>query len=195
MRSETYKQAMEAFRRGDADLLQSLIDPVIEADSSSPESLGLRYLRGSAYEWGKYPGGADLNKALVDYRTLESWAPTIGSEVLVAAGRILFDMNERGNADEIERLCIRAIELDRSVHAKMLLGLLYEKVRMDSVSARKWYLSAYLGGLPWGLRYFARSHAKQGDRVRSMLAHIAATVTSPILVLMNGARGPFSDSV
>jgi hypothetical protein len=192
MTSSTYDRAMKAFEAGDAESTQALVDPAIENTPSSLDGVSLRFLRGNAYEWGGYPGGVDLEKAYADYKALEEWTPTLGSDVLVAAARVLFDIDGTKNKDEIQRLCKKAINLDKHVHAKMLLGLLNQKVLMNSREARKWYLSAYFGGLPWGLRYYADSHKHEGRTVIASLAHLFATISSPFLVMLTGARGAFS---
>lgn len=192
MTSIAYDRAMKAFEAGDAELTQALVDPVIERTPSSLDGVSLRFLRGNAYEWGGYPGGVDLHKAYADYKALEEWTPTLGSDVLVAAARVLFDIDKEKNKDEIQRLCLKAVNIDKHVHAKMLLGLLNQKVLMNSTEARKWYLSAYFGGLPWGLRYYADSHKHDGNSVIASLAHLIATLTSPFLVIFNGPRGAFS---
>lgn len=192
MASRTYERAMKAFEEGDEALTQALVDQVILEEPSSPDGLSLRFLRGNAYEWGGYPGGIDLQKAYADYKYLEQWTPTLGSDVLVAAARVLFDINGDKNKDEIDRLCKKAVGIDGHVHAKMLLGLLNQKVLLNSREARRWYLSAYFGGLPWGLRYFADSHKTDGNLLLASLAHLVATLTSPILVMRGGVRGAFS---
>lgn len=183
---------MKAFENGDVALTQELVDQEIKQAPSSLDGVSLRFLRGNAYEWGGYPGGVDLHKAYADYKALEEWTPNLGSDVLVSAARVLFDIDGEANKDEILRLCMKAVNLDNHVHAKMLLGLLNQKILRDSKAARRWYLSAYLGGLPWGLRYFADSHAYDGSKFIGSLAHLVATITSPFLVIANGARGAFS---
>lgn len=192
MTSSVYDRAMKAFEAGDVELTQALVDQAIEERPSSLDGVTLRFLRGNAYEWGGYPGGIDLDKAYADYKALEEWTPILGSDVLVSAARVLFDMDGQENKDEIERLCLKAVSIDQHVHAKMLLGLLNQKVLMNSKKARKWYLSAYRGGLPWGLRYYADSQKNDGNSVIASFAHLIATLTSPFLVIFNGARGAFS---
>ena len=183
---------MKAFEAGDSELTQALVDRAIEERPTSLDGISLRFLRGNAYEWGGYPGGINLDKAYADYKALEEWTPTLGSDVLVSAARVLFDIDGEKNKDEIRRLCRKAVDIDRHVHAKMLLGLLNQRILMNSKEARKWYLSAYFGGLPWGLRYYADSHKHDGNRAVASFAHLIATITSPFLVIFNGARGAFS---
>lgn len=192
MASSAYDRAMKAFEEGDELRTQALVDQAISESPSSLDGLALRFLRGNAYEWGGYPGGVDLRKAYEDYRALEQWTPALGSDVLVAAARVLFDIDGDENRKEIDRLCKKAVNIDGHVHAKMLLGLLNQKVLGDSGEARKCYLSAYFGGLPWGLRYFADSHKSDGNFLTASVAHLIATLTSPILVMRHGVRGAFS---
>lgn len=190
--SSLFDTALAAYESGDAEATKELVDGAI-AQLPEAEGIALRVLRARAYEFGGYPDGIDLNKAYLEYRDLEEWTSSLGSEALVGAARVLFDQDGEKNKDEIMRLCLKAIGIDRHVHAKMILGLLSDKVLHDRRSARKWYFSAYLGGLPWGLRYFAKLHAKDGNFIRAYFSHALASVTSPFLVMLHGARGPFSE--
>ncbi len=192
---EAYSRAIEAYRSGDLVETKALIDAVVADSPSSPEGLALRFLRGNAYEWGGYPGGVNLEKAYTEYRGLEQWAKTLGSTVLVSAARVLFDIDGKIHRYEIEKLCLEAIAIDGHAHAKMLLGLLSEKVLGEPVQARRWYFAAYLSGLPWGLRYYADSHKRAGNLARSAFWHLVTTITSPILVLVGGPRGAFKDGI
>lgn len=186
--------ALAAYESRNAAMTKEIVDRAIETLPDA-EGIAFRLLRARAYEFGGYPGGTNLSKAYADYRGLERWTPTVGSEPLVGAARVLFDQDGKANASEIQRLCLKAIGIDGHVHAKMILGLLHEKVLHEVESARKWYLSAYWGGLPWGLRYLARTHSKCGNRSRAVLLHALASATSPFLIMANGARGPFSEHV
>lgn len=193
MAIDIYDAAIEAYESGDAESAKRMIDQVIDRSPDSPEGISLRHIRARAYEFGGYPGGVDLDKAYLDYHHLEKCSSTVGSDALVGAARVLFDLDGAKNKEEIQRVCLKAISSDKNVYAKMLLGFLNEKVLMDSKVARKWYLSAYFGGLPWGLRYFADSHSKDGNKVRAAVCHALTSITSPFLVLIFGVRGVFSE--
>jgi hypothetical protein len=184
--------ALAAYESGNEEDTEKLVNDAI-ARLPEAEGIVLRLLRARAYEFGGYPGGVDLSKAYVEYRAVEDWTPSIGSEALVGAARVLFDLDAEENKDEIMRLCVKAVRVDRHVHAKMLLGLLHDKILHDRKSARKWYFSAYMGGLPWGLRYCARLHTKDGNYIRAFFFHALTSITSPFLVMLNGAQGPFSE--
>lgn len=193
MQSDIYNNAIRAYKSGDDDSAKKMIDAAIEYAPESEDGLSLRFIRARAYEFGGYPGGIDSGKAYEDYKFLEEWTSLFESNALVGAARTLFDLDGNSNEIEIRRLCFRAIKIDNSVYAKMILGLLYDKVIKNNKSARRWYLSAYISGMPWGLRYFANSHAKSGNGLRAMAAHLVTSITSPFLVLFFGARGPFCE--
>jgi hypothetical protein len=195
MASSAYNEAMRAWAAGDAELAKELVDRALEEDPTSVDGLSLRFLRANAYEWGGYPGGVDLHKAYLDYKALEEWTPSLGSEALVCAARVLFDIGGEDHREEIQRLCLKAVRIDEDVHAKMLLGLLNQRVIGRPSEARRWYLAAYRGGLPWGLRFYARSHKEEGHMILAFLAHVLASLTSPLLVFLKGARGPFTRHV
>ncbi|MGO4550259.1 hypothetical protein AB4059_04040 [Lysobacter sp. 2RAF19] len=179
--------AKVAYARGDFSAAKVLLDGIIGTASTSPHVLAARYLRARGYEDG-YFGTKDLKAALADYRPLIEHAQLFGSDGLVGFARVLLETDGAANKDEIVDLCLRAVALDKNVKAMMLLGVTHEEVEMNFSSAGRWYLRAYGAGLPWGMRYFARMHRKQGHYLRAMLAHLVTTITSPFMVAIGGAR-------
>lgn len=193
-RKSTIEAALAAYEAGNDKATKELIEGGI-GKLPEEEAVPLRLLRARVYEFGGYPEGIDLGKAYNEYRYLQQWTNVLGSEAIVGAARVLFDLSAERHREEINNLCHKAIDMDGHVHAKMLLGLLSEKVLNDRSAAKRWYLSAYFGGLPWGLRYLARLHAEEGSFVRASLLHMLTSITSPFLVLRYGVRGPFSEHV
>ena len=187
-----YQAALAAYRTGDAERTRELADAVISDAPDSPEGLSLRLLRARAFEFGGYPDGIQLQKAYEDYRDLELRTDVAGSEVLLGAARVLFDIDAARNELEIERLCKAAIRQDGSAHGYMMLGFLNEKVRKNHCAARRNYMAAFARGLSWGARYAAKSHGLQEHKLKSVALHVVATLASPLLALVKGVRGPFS---
>ncbi|WP_340650113.1 hypothetical protein [Pseudoxanthomonas winnipegensis] len=188
---ERFNSAKSAYVAGDFAKAKILLDNVIEESESSPFGVGARYLRGRGYEDGAFSDKPDLLRAYEDFEIVKAHAVDYGSDGLLGCARVLFELDARGNFREIVELCEKAVSLDSNVKAMMLLGRIYDQVVGNGGIARRWYLRAYLQGLPWGMRYFARSHARDGNAFRSIFAHAFATLTSPVLVLLYGARSPF----
>lgn len=189
--SERLEIAKSAYVSGDFVRAKAFLDGVIEEAPDSPYGVGARYLRGRGYEDGVFSSEPELQKALEDFQIVKEHADEYGSDGLLGCARVLFELDAEKHADEVISYCEEAIKRDSNVKALMLLGKVYESVMRDGRTARQWYLKAYFRGLPWGMRYFARSHAKDGNVFRSVLGHSLATLSSPFLLLIHGARSPF----
>jgi len=186
------EDALAAYESGDAETTKKLVEDGISRLPES-DSIALRLLRARIYEFGGYPEGADLEKAYREYHALERLTDGLDSEVLVGAARVLFDLDGDKNKGEISRLCQDAIELDGHAHAKMILGLLNEKVLKDRSNARKWYLAAYMSGLPWGALYLSRLHAADQRYFRASFLRMLMSATKRLLTFLVGKRGPLSE--
>lgn len=187
---ERLEIAKNAYVSGDFENAKMLLDKIVEEESDSPYGLGARYLRARGLEDGVFQEEQNLSKAYDDFLVLKDRAEEFGSAGIVGCARILFQFGASENRDRILALCVEAIARDSNAKAMMLLGCLNEQVTEDAKSARRWYLRAFMRGLPWGMRFFARSHSKDGNPVRAAMAHVMATVASPILVLFHGVRSP-----
>lgn len=183
--------ASSAYVSGDFAKAKALLDELINESPHSPCGIGARYLRARGFEDGVFSAEPDLQKAYDDFAVVRGHADQYGSDGTLGCARVLFEMDGISNRDDIISLCAEAIAQDSNVKAMMLLGNVYQDVLKDGKSARRWYLNAFRRGLPWGMRFFARSHASDGNAVRAALAHAVATVASPFLVLRNGVRSPF----
>ena len=131
-----------------------------------------------------------MQKAYEDFLIVKEHADQYGSDGLLGCARVLFELDGEKNLNQIISLCKKAIERDSNVKAMMLLGRVNERIIKDGKTARCWYLRAYRRGLPWGMRFFARSHANDGNYIRSIFGHLVATITSPFLVMVHGVRSP-----
>lgn len=170
---------------------KQILDNLIEEDSEGAYGLVARQLRARGYEDGRFSGGINNDLAYADFSFLAERAHLLGSDGLVGKARLLFEGNHQENKENAVTFLHKAIEIDSNVKAMMMLGLIYDEWFEDSKTAGQWYLRAYKKGLPWGLRYYAKLQAKNGRKVRSLLAHLIASLTSPILVAINGVRSPF----
>jgi len=182
--------AKQAYLLKDFVSAKKLLDQVIEGASDSAEEFGARYLRARGYEDGHFAGGIDLEKAYADYAVLAKAPEIAGSEGLVGRARILYEWDAVANQSEIMTLCDEAAKLG-NVKAMMIMGQLNEQVFFDDETARRWYMRAFKSGLPWGMRYIARSYARNGCAIRAFFAHLAASLASPFLTLRFGVRSPF----
>lgn len=189
--AERLSNARRAYVSGDFARAKTLLDEVIGEAKDSPYGVAARYLRARGYEDGAFSGQPDLQKAYEDFLVVKSHLNECGSNGSLGCARILYRQDAIANKKEIFALCMEAIDRDSNVKAMMLLGSVYENAEKDGRSARKWYLKAFRCGLPWGMRFFARSHAREGNYVRAALAHALATISSPFLVLVFGARSAF----
>lgn len=184
-----FLRGKKAYVSGEFEKAKVIFDSLIIDNPRSAQAHLARYLRARGFEDGAF-GRVELDMALNDFRHLHEISEQFGSDGTLGVARVLFEKNKHLYADEVQKLCHSAIKQDENVKAMMLLGLLNEEVFAKPSLAAKWYLSAYRRGLPWGLRYYARLQAKMHHRIRSLLAHGIASLTSPILVARYGVRSP-----
>jgi TPR repeat protein len=181
----------EAYRARDFGRAIVLLGEIVSSSPHSPEGLASRHLRAMAYEVGNAPGGVNLNEALQDYRELAERVDVVGSVGLIGAARVLCELDLEGSVKEIERLCSRAIELESAPAARMLLGYVASEVHRDQAEARKWFLSAFMKGSPWGMRYFAAAHWKDRNFLRGAFFHIVSAMAWPVLSLLRTTSTPY----
>lgn len=153
--------ANKAYLRRDWSEAIHLLDEIISQAPETPSGVGARLLRAMAYEFGNSPCGVDLRAALDDYRALSEVADQIGSAGLLGEARTMSMINLQENVDSIRRACLKAVDVDGSVQAKMLLGYVALKVDENVAMARKYYWSAFIGGSSWGIIYWAETFRGQ----------------------------------
>ncbi len=180
----------EAYRAKDFERAKPLLDEIIDQVPETPEGLGSRHLRAMAYEFGNMPGGVDLDKALEDYKFLADKSEALGSDGLVGCARVLCELDMAHNFEKVKQSCLRAIEIDGDVRAKMLLGYMYAEARQDLKTARKWFLSAFKDGSYWGMKYFAATHLKEGNFIRGAAFHAIAFMSS-VLPFSKKSKSPY----
>jgi hypothetical protein len=188
--SECMELARSTYVAGDFQRSKCLLDAIIDEAGDTAYCVGARYLRARGYEDGAFSIGPDLQKAYSDFMVVKEHAKEYGSDGLLGCARVLFEMDCSKHKNEIMYLCSEAIAQDSNVKAMMLLGRTYEIVLGDGPRARACYLRAFFRGMPWGMRFFARSQSSDGHYVRAMASHLLATITAPILVLFKGVRSP-----
>jgi hypothetical protein len=183
-------ESAEAYAARDFERALLLMDEVIDQSPESPQGLGTRHLRALAYELGNVPGGVDLQKAIIDYRFLADRASIVGSVGFIGCARVLCTSDLKSNVAEIRDLCERAIEVDGSPAARMLLGYVANELG-DQRQARKWFWSAFRRGSPWGIRYFAASHWNDGSYVRGFLFHVISAIMWPLMSRPGSGESPY----
>lgn len=152
--------------------------------------LGMYYIWARLKEEGIL-GEVDTDGALEDFTFLAQHDGDFRSEGLIGRARMLYRKSPEKNADEILSLCRQAVDLDASVAAMMLMGVVFEHDKCDFGSAKKWYFRAYRSGQPWGLRFYTAMQFKRKKFLVSMLASVVLAVTSPLMVKIYGERAPF----
>jgi hypothetical protein len=183
------KRASSLYVAGDGESAKKLLDQLVMSDDATI-SLAAAHMRARGNEDGFFDGRPNLQQALTDFRALEEGGGLFSGEGRLGRARILYRMDGAKHREEVLALCASVREGQPGVKARMLAGLVY----MDAGEhrrARELFLSAFFEGLPWGLRFYARSHAKERHWFRAALAHCLATVVSPFLVLKFGTRSAF----
>lgn len=171
-------QAAEAYANNDFAKALLLMNEVIDQSPESPHGVASRHLRALAYESGNVPGGISLADALADFTFLAERSDTLGSIGLVGVARVLKKLDSIKNFDNIERLCKDALALDNAAEAALLLGDLFSEAREEESEARKWYWVAYRAGSVAGLLNVAKSHEREGNRVRAAVFAIIFALKS-----------------
>ena len=192
LRSNFYDQVIALFKDGKTKDAAAAIDAAIDAAPLSEDALHLRLIKAGAIEYGEWVGGQDQQRAYHEYSQLEEKVDVLGVrglDVYLGAARTLYRIDAVGNVKEIERLLNSSRAIGKSPHVEMLFGMLNENVVSNHELARKHYLTAFKMHLPWGLRFYARSHTAQRHFVRGGLAHILVTVLTPFMLLFFGAKG------
>lgn len=187
--SDMYEKAKSAYLALDFERAKLVLDEIIDLAPNSGEGVAARLLRARGYEDGHFDGGIDLDLAYADYFFLSNGLKA--SSGMLGCARVLYEKGSESNKEKIIELCRSAIELDANVKAMMLMGLAYEQLFKNENEARHWYLMAFRSGLPWGLKFFARSHKRSKNFVRAAIAYMLAFLVTPLLDLRRGARSPF----
>ena len=188
-RAPGFEGAKRAYLSQDFHTAKALLDSVIRGPSSPGDQNGARYLRGRGFEDGFFVGGVNLEKAIEDYSWLKEEQIARG---VIGYARILLFKAPAENANEVISLLTEPVAKERDPKAMMLLGMANELGFSDFHSARKWYLRAYLHGLPCGLDFYANLQAKEGNLRRAVVAKVLANVTRPLLEAIHGKRTPFN---
>lgn len=184
------RQIIRLLERGATERVDLLLAGPTPDDGTWPNNSGMRYILARLEEEG-VSGDENGVAALNGFSELASRHDDFLGEALIGRARILARIDSEGYLDEIISLCQEAIEFECSPKAMMILGSVLENERQDYDLAYRWYLRAYLHGSPWGLRWYAKSQAKKGRFIRSRLAHIATTISSPLMVAWYGSTGPY----
>lgn len=188
---DRFEIANDAYVSGDFVKAKIYLDGIIDEAPTSPYGIGARYLRARGFEDGFFSNKPEFKMAYEDFLIVKEHSDRFGSDGALGCARVLYEIDAKENKNRIISLCLEAIKQDKNVKAMMLLGRAYDEIFLDGEAARKWYLKAFCRGLPWGMRFYARSHANAENHIRAAIGHGLATVSSPFLVFANGARSPF----
>ncbi|WP_395116227.1 hypothetical protein ACFCQI_09935 [Rhodanobacter sp. FW102-FHT14D06] len=184
------REIMRCLDKDDFDQVKKLLDRSKSDPSSFPSATGMRYIYARLEEEGAF-GGNNNPVALSAFSELSSEEGEFQSEGLIGRARMLYRLSERENANEVLDLCERAVSVDGNAKAMMIMGHVLQNTKNDFSAANRWYLRAFFSGMPWGLRFYASSQAKQRRFFLSSLAHLIAAITSPILLVFFDERGPY----
>lgn len=188
---ENMNAAVSAFFNDDSATLLRELELLIQNEDAAAPNFAARLLRAYAYEFGKFPEGVNIDLALEDYRFIIRRAEQLTSHELTGAARMLFVLDAAEYSEEIESYCLKAIEIDSSLWARMLLGELYVRVRGDTRRGRRWFLSAAARGSPWGLWHAARTFGIEGRPLLKAWVSLAAFLIAPVFRIVSGRSGPF----
>lgn len=183
--------AVDAFFNNESATLMTELDFIIQDEDAAAPNFAARLLRAYAHEFGRYPEGVNTALALEDYRFIIHRAEQLTSHELTGAARMLFVLDAVENSEEIENYCLKAIAIDGSPWARMLLGELYARAMGDARRGRRWFLSAAARGSPWGLWHAARTFGQEGRPLLKACTSLAALLVAPVFRIVNGRSGPF----
>lgn len=112
------------------------------------------------------------------------------SEGYIGCARIILARKDANRARLAESYCLEAIEIDDNPFAYLVLGRVYESFGLPGKTkqAMHAYLRAAFKGAAFGMRGFARVHWRHGSKTIAILAHVIATMLSPIYRLLGGSR-------
>lgn len=175
---------------GDIARLKELMDREISNFPDSPSGMFARYLRARSYEDGVL-GEKNIDAAMEDYLFIMNHGGGLKSEGVVGYARLLCYKDECANAAKALSMCVEAVRIDSNVRAMMFAGYLCDHVMHDLDAAAEWYLRAFKGKLPWGLRFYASLQFRRKKYIASILAHIVATIVGPFFVFRYGKKDPF----
>ncbi len=170
--------------------VKEAIDREVHDYPESPSGIFARYLRARSYEEGVLVK-QDVDAAMKDYLFIMDHGAKLRSEGMVGYARLLHWKDKSGNAERALALCTEAIRLDSNVRAMMFMGYIFEHTMQDFESAARWYLRAFKGKLPWGLRFYASVQFKRKKFISALFSHAAATFVGPLMVVRYGKRGAF----
>lgn len=179
--------ATSAYGRGEYDAAKVLLDKVIEFSPNSPEGAGALYLRARGFEDGNF-GMVDLDSALSDFSSLRANENYRLSDAVLGIARVLYAKNADANVQEVINLYKTEIQRANCTEAMVMLGSVYDNYFHDYRLARKYYLMAFNGCNPWGLRHYARLSIKNGKFSQGLALHVFTTIISPFLVLFNEVK-------
>lgn len=184
MRDTKFEMAVakEAYRDERFDAALEILERIL---SEPPHDQSAAYLAACIYESGNSKHGTDYEKALDYYQALARDTGNIGSIGAVGCARTLSKKDCCANQHLIELYCLKAIEMNGSIPASFILAQMYEQCQGKYEVARQHYLRVFKCRRPLGLRYYARSHMKHGNKIIGVMAHVVTTLLSPFYFIIN----------
>lgn len=180
--------AREAFERRDYDRALELYEL---AAAQSAHDCSPYYALGQIFEQGLAARGVDLAQALANYMRLSKCDGRAGSIGHLGVARVLFKGEHRELVDAAIGHCEKSLSISENAHARLLLGAINEYWLELHPVARYHFLAAFKQGMPWGLRFYARSLVRSGRLVAGAIVHVAATLIGPLYLLRAATRSPF----
>jgi len=169
------------------ELYESLIKNY-EKDVDDPSPyFGAAYI----YEHQWPAEGEKLAKALNYYMKIISYDSASCGAISLAIARVLFKIGDPTLAEEAIERCEDSLAIRESAQAHMLLGSIQEYWLDESELARNHFIRAYRLGMPWGLRFYARSLIRSRKYVIGTLAHLRASVSGLGSFLRRGDQSVF----
>jgi tetratricopeptide (TPR) repeat protein len=187
-----WNEVQSLYSSGKYSNAKAVLDRVVVQNPDSAEGVSARYIRAIGYEDGIFSNSCELEKAYEDYFALTQGTSEfeLVSDAFVGLARVMLKQGT-ATSEEIIAACKSAISIDSNVHALMLIGVACEERGDGGGEARKWFFKAWLKGLPWGGRFYAKSHIKNGNYIRGCFFHFLSTFLSAILVAFFGFKDPF----
>jgi hypothetical protein len=189
MLEERFREIRRLFSQGAIAQARQVLERL--EGEFSPESIdNLRYVRARIYEEGLFDR-VEIDAAIVDFTAL-----TNSSEYFVVAGlegraRMLYKKDSVLYCDEVIALCTKAVSLESSPMAMLLLAAVYEETKLNFGLAKKWALRAFRNRSPWGLSYYTMMLYRRRNYITGVLCELAAFATKPFMLARYKVRGPF----
>jgi TPR repeat protein len=176
-------EANDAYNRRDFKTALPLFE--LLAKEGLPEGI---YTSALIFENGWHGSEPDLHAAEEFFSSLA--IKFNEPEGYLGLARIILKKGEAANLGKAENYCRHVIAKNGDPIAYLLLGRIYEELAGSTEYARAKanYFRAGLRGSAFAWRRYAFLQAKMGNGFAAALAHIFATLVSPVILIARGLR-------